>query len=331
MRPLIYQRRFTLKAIATAAVAASLTQHDKANAAWPDRPIKLIVPSAAGGSPDLWCRLLALELSKSFGQVVLVENKPGASGTIGMQDIVRAAPDGYTLGYGNVVTLAINRALFSKLPYEPETQLSSIAMIGFVQNAIVVRNDLGVSNVKELVALAKSKPGRLTMGSGGNGVSGHLGGELFKSMTGTYMVHVPYRGSPQALQDLMGGQVDFMLDNLSSVAPHIKAGRLKAIAVTGIRRSPLFPDIPTVAETGLSGFEVVGWGGIVGPAAMPRDLVIRLNSEINKVLTNQAVIEKYAALGVELTVGAPSSLFERARKETPIWADVVKRSGAKID
>jgi tripartite-type tricarboxylate transporter receptor subunit TctC len=185
--------------------------------------------------------------------------------------------------------------------------------------------------VQELVALAKSKPGRLTMGSGGNGVSGHLGGELFKSMTGTYMVHVPYRGSPQALQDLMSGQVDFMLDNLSSVAPHVKAGRLKAIAVTGSRRSPLFPDIPTVAEAGLTGFDVVGWGGIVGPAAMSRDLIVRLNSEINKVLTNPTTIEKYAALGVELSLGGPGALFERARRETPIWADVVKRSGAKID
>jgi tripartite-type tricarboxylate transporter receptor subunit TctC len=300
-------------------------------AAWPERPIRLIVPSAAGGSPDVICRLLGGELGKALGQSVVIDNKPGASGNIGMQELVRAAPDGHTLGYGNVGTLSINQSLFGSLPYQRDSQLLPVAMMGFVQNALVVRKDLGVNSLPELIALARSRPGRLTMGSAGNGTTGHLGGELFKSLSKTFIVHVPYRGSPQAIQDLIGGQVDLMFDNLSSIAPHIRQGRVKALAVSGGRRSPAFAELPTMVEAGLPGYEMVAWGGIVAPAGTPRDVVQRLNLEIGRVMTSPALAERWAALSFEPIAAPPERLFEQARREQPQWADVIRRSGAKVD
>jgi tripartite-type tricarboxylate transporter receptor subunit TctC len=324
---LVMQRRTLLKMGAAAALSGPLAAY----AAWPDRPIRLVIPSAAGGSPDLICRILTSELTRVLGQGIVVDNRPGASGNIGMQEIVKAKPDGYTLGYANVGTLSINKSLFSKLPYDPDKDLMPVALMGYVQNALIVKKDLPANSVKELIALAKSKPGRLTMGSAGNGTTGHLGGELFKSMTSTFITHVPYRGSPQALQDLMGGQVDLMFDNLSSCAAHIKGGRVKVLAVSGRARSPLFPDVPTIAEAGVTGYETTAWGGIVAPAGTPREIVSRLNAEINKILGMPSVNEKYSAIAFESTIGPPERLFDRAVRETRIWADVVKRSGAKMD
>jgi len=318
-------RRLLLKL----ATATALTAPTLARAAWPDRPIRLIVPSAAGGAPDIICRIVANELSKLLAQPIVIDNKPGASGNIGMLEISRAAPDGYTLGYGNVGTLAINKSLFAKLPYEPE-KLVPVALLGYVQNALVVRSDLGVSNIKELIAMAKAKPGRLVMGSAGNGTTGHLGGELFKSMTSTFLLHVPYRGSPQAIQDLMGGQVDLMFDNLSSIAPHIRSGRVKVLGVSGRARSPQFPDVPTI-NTVVPGYETSAWGGIVAPPGTPREITMRINADINKVLGSPAANEKLVAVSWESTIGPPDRLQDRALRETPMWAAVIKRSGARID
>jgi tripartite-type tricarboxylate transporter receptor subunit TctC len=303
-----------------------------AHAAWPsDKPIRLVVPSAAGGSPDLICRILSTELAKLLGNGVIIDNKPGAGGAIGIQEVTRAAPDGYTLGYANVGTLAINQSLYSKLPYDADTQLASIALLGHVQNALVLNSSVPARTVNELIALARSRPGKLTMGSAGNGTTGHLGGELFKSMTGTFITHVPYRGSPQAIQDLIGGQVDLMFDNLSSILPHIKSGRVRVLAVSGLQRSPALPDVPTIAEAGVTGYETTAWGGIVGPAGTPREIIGRLNSEINKVLSIPAVAERYAQLAFETTIAPPGRLFERALLERPMWAQVIMRSGAKVD
>jgi len=311
--------------------AAALSGPTLARAAWPDKPIRLVVPSQAGGSPDIICRLLTGELAKSLGQAFVIDNKPGAGGNIGMQEIVRSPADGYTLGYGNVVTLAINKSLYKKLPYDPDRQLVPVALLGYVQNALVVRNDLPARNVKELIALAKARPGKLVIGSAGNGTTGHLGGELFKSMTGTFMVHVPYRGSPQAIQDLVGGQIDLMFDNLGSIIPHIKSGRVRVLGVSGRSRSPVFPDTPTIAEAGVAGYETTAWGGIVAPAGTPRELVLRLNGEINKALGSPALSEKYAALSFEPTIGPPERLFDRALRETRLWGDIIQRSGAQVD
>lgn len=325
MKPL--SRRQLLKSSVLASIAGVATSAR----AWPDRGLRLIVPSAAGGSPDVICRVLGAELTKLWGQQVLIDNRPGASGNIGMQEVVRAPADGYTLGYGNVGTLAINPALFNRLPYQRDTQLQPVALMGYVQNALVVRNELPARSVKELIALAKAQPGRLVMGSAGNATTGHLGGELFKSMTSTFIVHVPYRGSPQAIQDLIGGQTDLMFDNLTSIAPHIRQGRVRALAVSGAQRSAAFPELPTVAEAGVPGYEMVAWGGIVAPSGVAREHVQQLNMDINRALSAPSAAERFAALAFE-TVNAPAEcLFERARREEPMWAAVVKRSGAKVD
>lgn len=297
---------------------------------YPSRPIRLVVPSAAGGAPDAICRVMAVEMAATLGQPVIVDNKPGAGGAIGMTEVYRAAPDGYTLGYGNVVTLAINKSLYAKLPYEPES-LTGIALLGTVQNALVVRNELPVRTVKELIDYARSKPGRLTMGSAGNGTTGHLGGELFKSLTGTFITHVPYRGSPQAIQDLIGGQIDLIFDNLSSIGPHIKDSRVRALGVSGARRSPVFPQLPTIQEAGVKGYETTAWGGIVGPKDLPADIVMRLNQEINRILATPSVRNRYSAMAFETMSSPPSLLMTMAKIESPRWAEVIKRSGARID
>jgi tripartite-type tricarboxylate transporter receptor subunit TctC len=317
------------RAFIAAGSALALPQLARA-AGWPEHPIRLVVPSAAGGSPDAICRVVADELGKLLGQPLVIDNKPGAGGSIGMQEIVRARPDGYTLGYGNVGTLAINKSLYSKLPYDPDKQLVPIALLGAVQNALVVRNDLGVNDVRQLIALAKKRPGQLVMGSAGNGTTGHLGGELFKTLTGTFITHVPYRGSPQAIQDLMGGQIDLMFDNLSSIGSHIRSGRVKALAVSGRTRSTQFPELPVLADF-VPGYEMTAWGGLVAPAGTPAEIVMRVNSEVNKAIGTPAVAQRLAALSFEPSIGPPQRLSERAVRETAVWADVIKRSGARLD
>ena len=322
------RRRASLRALA---LAACLVVPGLALAqAYPSKPIRLVVPSAAGGSPDVISRLMANELGAALGQPVVVDNKPGAGGLIGMQEIARAAPDGYTLGYGNVVTLAINRSLYRSLPYDPGV-LTGIALLGTVQNALVVRNSMPVKTVRDLIAYAKARPGQLSMGSAGNGTTGHLGGELFKLLTGTYMLHVPYRGSPMAIQDLIGGQIDLMFDNLSSIGPHITAGRVHALGVSGESRSALFPQLPTIQEAGVKGYETTAWGGIVGPRGLDDEVVKRLNQEINRILINPSVREKYSQIAFEPMASKPSLIMTMATLESRRWGEVVKRSGARLD
>jgi len=305
-------------------------QPAQAQANYPYKPVRLIVPSAAGGSPDVICRLAANELAQALGQPIVVDNKPGAGGAIAMQELAAAPPDGYTIGYGNVVTLAINKSLYAKLAYDPDA-FTGIAVLGSVQNALVLRNGLPIKNVQELIAHARAHPGKLSMGSAGNGTTGHLGGELFKAMTGTDITHVPYRGSPMAIQDLIGGQIDLMFDNLSSIGPHIRSGRVRALGLSGSRRSALFPQVPTIQEAGVKGYETTAWGGIIGPKGMPNNVVDRLNAEINRLLALPAVREKYDQLSFETMQSTPSLLMTMATVERPRWAEVIRRSGAKID
>jgi tripartite-type tricarboxylate transporter receptor subunit TctC len=302
-----------------------------AQAAWPEKSIRFIIPSAPGGSPDVLMRVLLQQMSQQMGVSFVVENKPGASFTLGTMDIVRAAPDGYTLGYGNIVSLAVNRSLYSKLPYDVEKDLTLISNCVRVFNLLAVNPKLPVSSVPELIAYAKKNPGKLTMASAGNGTTGHLGGELFKALTGTFILHVPYKGSAQAINDLVAGEVHMMFDNIASIAPTAKSGRVKGIAVSGPRRSPVFPDLPTVAEAGVKGYETVAWGGIMGPANLPKDIVARLNAEIRKAYQVPSVIERYKALDTEIDGGTPEEFVALVRRETPKWAEVVKRSGAKVD
>ena len=300
-------------------------------AVYPDKPIRFVIPSAPGGSPDVLMRILLVELTKQMGVPFVVENKPGASFVIGTMDIVRAAPDGYTLGYGNIVSLAVNRSLLEKMPYDVERDLTLISNCVRVYNMLAVKNSLPVRTVPELIAYAKRNPGRLVMASAGNGTTGHLGGELFKAMTGTFILHVPYRGSAQAINDLIGGQVQMMFDNVPSIGPHVKAGRVRGIAVSGPRRSPVFPDIPTVAEAGVPGYETIAWGGVIGPANLPKDIAARLHGEIRAALASPVLQERYRNLDTEIDGGTPEQFLALVRGETPKWAVVVKRAGAKVD
>ncbi|WP_235939098.1 Bug family tripartite tricarboxylate transporter substrate binding protein [Schauerella aestuarii] len=302
-----------------------------AHAAWPDRPVRLIVPSAAGGSPDILCRYLASELAKRLGQPVVVENRPGAAGNIGIQAVARSEPDGYTLGYGNIATLAINRALFADLPYNVERDLIPVVAATTTSNLLVVNRDLPVKNVAELIAYAKANPGKLTMASAGNGTTSHLGGELFKTTEKIDVLHVPYRGSPQAIQDVIGGSVQLMFDNLPSILPSVNAGSVRALAVTATTRSPLSPTVPTMQEAGVAGYEMQAWGGFVLPAGTPEPVVQRLNQEFNAMLADDAVKKKLGELAFETIGGSQQDFRALIDRETRKWAVVVKESGARID
>jgi tripartite-type tricarboxylate transporter receptor subunit TctC len=311
-------------------LVALLVFSSTVHAAYPEKPIRFILPSAAGGSVDILMRVLAQQLSAQMGVGFVVENKPGGAFVPGTMDIVRAAPDGYTLGYGNIVSLAINRSLLPKLSYDVEKDLTLVSNCVQVFNMLAVSNDLPVRSVQELVAYAKKHPGKLSNGSSGNGTTGHLGGELFKSLTGTDIVHVPYKGSPQAINDLMAGNIQVMFDNVPSIGPHAKAGRVRGLGVSSPKRAAQFPDLPTIAEA-VPGYETNSWGGVIGPARLPKDVVDRLVVEIRKALAAPAVVERYRQLDTEPDGAGPEAFLELVRKETPKWADVVKKSGAKVD
>jgi len=322
-------RRNFVRTLVLVGLLASPFTH--AHAAWPDRPVRLIVPSAAGGSPDILCRYLASELAKRLGQPVVVENRPGAAGNIGIQAVARSEPDGYTLGYGNIATLAINRALFADLPYNVERDLIPVVAATTTSNLLVVNRDLPVKNVAELIAYAKANPGKLTMASAGNGTTSHLGGELFKTTEKIDVLHVPYRGSPQAIQDVIGGSVQLMFDNLPSILPSVNAGSVRALAVTATTRSPLSPTVPTMQEAGVAGYEMQAWGGFVLPAGTPEPVVQRLNQEFNAMLADDAVKKKLGELAFETIGGSQQDFRALIDRETRKWAVVVKESGARID
>ncbi len=311
--------------------ALLLALSSAATAAYPDKPIRFVIPSAPGGSPDVLMRILMQQLSTQLHVPIVVENKPGASFVLGTMDVVKAPPDGYTLGYGNIVSLAINRSLLPSLPYDPERDLTLISNVTHVFNMLAVNNDLPVHSVRELIDYAKKNPGKLTNGSSGNGTTGHLGGELFKSMTGVEIVHVPYKGSAQAINDLIGGQIQVMFDNVPSIGPHVKAGRVRGLGVSAPKRAGSFPDIPTIAEAGVPGYETNSWGGVIGPARLPREVVLKLNGEIKAALAVPAVAERYRQLDSEVDGSTPEEFLALVRRETPKWGEVVRRSGAKID
>ncbi len=303
----------------------------QAQAVYPEKPIRFIVPSAPGGSVDVLMRILVQQLSAQMRVAFVVENKPGASFVPGTMDIVKAAPDGYTLGYGNIVSLAINRTLLPRLPYDVEKNLTLVSNCVRVFNMLAVNNDLPVRSVKELIDYARKNPGKLSNGSSGNGTTGHLGGELFKAMTGTEMVHVPYKGSAQAINDLISGNLQVMFDNVPSIGPHVKSGRVRGLGVSAPKRAATFPDIPTIAEAGVPGYETNSWGGVIGPARLPREVILRLHAEIKKALAAPAVAERYRQLDTEPDGGGPEEFLELVRRETPKWAEVIRRSGAKVD
>jgi tripartite-type tricarboxylate transporter receptor subunit TctC len=302
-----------------------------AQAAYPEKPIRFVVPSAPGGSVDVLMRILTQQLSAQMGVAFVVENKPGASFVPGTMDIVKAAPDGYTLGYGNIVSLAVNRTLLPALPYDVEKDLTLVSNCVQVFNMLAVNNGLPVRTVAELIDYAKKNPGKLSNGSSGNGTTGHLGGELFKAMTGTQMVHVPYKGSAQAINDLVSGNIEVMFDNVPSIGPHVKSGRVRGLGVSAPKRAAQFPELPTIVEAGVPGYETNSWGGVIGPARLSREVISRLHAEIRKALAAPAVAERYRQLDAEPDGGGPEAFLELVRRETPKWAEVIRRSGAKVD
>jgi tripartite-type tricarboxylate transporter receptor subunit TctC len=319
-----------------AAMAATLAAPAFAQAAWPARPVRIVVPFAAAGTTDILARAIAPELSKAFGQSFYVDNRAGAGGNVGSEIVARSAPDGYTLLMGTVGTHAINASLYDKLPYDPVKDFVPVTMVAGVPNVMEMQAEkakqLGIANVRDFIAYAKAHPGKLNMASSGNGTSIHLAGELFKSMTGTYMVHFPYKGSGPALLDMVSGTMDVMFDNLPSSLAQIKAGKLKALAVTSRQRSAALPDVPTIEEAaGLKGFDATSWFGLLAPAGTPMDIVNRIQQEVAKSLKTPAVSEKLLAQGA-IPSGSTSAEFAKhiaAEKEK--WAKVVKASGAKVD
>jgi len=302
-----------------------------ATAAWPERPVRYILHSAAGGGPDIAARIVMAQLSRQLGQQIVVDNRPGASGTIGIEALVNSTPDGYPIGHGNIQTLAIVRSLMPRLPYNVDRELQPVVHMYGTPNLMAVSLSLPVNSVQDLIAYAKKNPDQLSYASTGNGSSIHVGMELFKLMTGTRMVHVPFKAAVIAITDLTAGRVQVMADNINSIGPHVKANRLRGLAVTSATRVPAFSNLPTVAEAGVPGFDVVAWAGVIVPAGVPKPIVQRLNAELNNALVTPAVGDKLPELGLVVAGGSPEQFTAHIRKETARWADVVKRSGAKIE
>ena len=315
---------------------AAATAH--AQGAWPNKPVRIVVPFAASGTTDILARALAPELQRVFGQAFVVDNKPGAGGNSGAAEVAKSPADGYTLLMGTVGTQAINPSLYPKMPYDAVKDFAPVTLVAGVPNVLVINpaaaQRLNVNTVADFVKALKANPGKLNMASSGNGTSIHLAGELFKSMTGTFMLHLPYRGSGPALIDLMAGNVDVMFDNLPSAMPHIKSGRLRALAVTSEARSAALPEVPTVAEVGgplLKGYEASSWFGLLAPAGTPADIVSRVQQETAKALALPAMKERLLSQGA-IPSGMPAAEFVRfIDAEFKKWARVVKASGAKVD
>jgi tripartite-type tricarboxylate transporter receptor subunit TctC len=298
---------------------------------WPNKPIRLVVPFSAGGNTDIVARLFAQELSKTLGQSVIVENKPGASGNIGADAVAKSAPDGYTLVMGTVGTHAINASLYKKMPYDAIKDFAPVTLLASVPNVLVVPPSLPVKSVKELVAYGKANPGKLSFASSGVGSSIHLSGEMFRTTTGIDMTHIAYKGSAPAVTDLIAAQVQLMFDNLPTSLQYVKTDKLRALAVTTAKRIEALPDVPTMIESGFPGFETGSWFGVFAPAATPKDIIARLNTELLKIAQTPEMQQKLLQSGAE-PVGKGSEEFTAyVRSETTKWAKVVKDSGATAD
>jgi len=298
---------------------------------YPDHPIRLIVPQAAGSATDTTARILGAELGQELGQQIIIDDRPGGALTIGLDLVAKSPPDGYTLGMGPIGALAITRHMVAKLPYDIERDFQPIALVTRGHLLLAVSPKLPVNSVKELIDYAKKNPGKLSNASSSNGSPGHVGGELFKYMTETEIVHVPYRGGSLAINDLIAGHVDLMFESLQSIATFASSGRVHALAVSGPKRSPAFPQLPTIAEAGVSGYVAATWTGVIAPAGVPRAIVDKLNAAINRALKTEAFKEKFAKIGDEPGGGSPEEFTETIRTDSAKWADVIKRAGVKLD
>jgi len=319
--------------MASAMLLATLcaTTSAQPSAGYPSRPVKLVIPFPPGGPLDIIGRAIAQKASEDWGQSVVVDNRPGAGGNIGADLVAKSPPDGYTILMGALSTHAVNPSLYGTMPYDAVKDFAPISLVAVTPNVLVVNASLPVSSAKEFVAYAKANSGKLAFGSGSNGSAGHLAGELFKVDTGTDIVHVPYKGGAPATQALLAGDTQFMFDNLANAMPQVKAGKLKALAVTTALRSKLAPELPTMAEAGLAGFDISTWFGLLAPAGTPKDVIAKWNAEVTKILNSPDMRERLTAQGAEPAPTTPEQFAAFIQSEIPKYARIVKISGAKVD
>ena len=298
---------------------------------FPNKPIRLVCPFPPGGAVDIASRAIAQELSKNLGQPVTVDNKPGAGGNIGGAEVARANPDGYTIFMTTSGIQAINPALYAKMPFDPNKDLTPVTALVSLNNVLVLHPSVKANSVPEVIAMAKSQPGAMNYASSGSGTSIHMSGEMFKSLTNVNITHIPYKGSAPAVTDLLGGQVMMMFDNIPSAIPHIKSGKLRALATTGAKRDPLLPDLPTMAEAGVAGYESGVWFGLSVPANTPREVIMKLNAEANKGTKSPEFVKRMTDLGYIIMGTSPETMAEMNKAEVQRWGPIVKASGAKAD
>jgi tripartite-type tricarboxylate transporter receptor subunit TctC len=325
--------KFILPMAAMATTVAASTCFAQANVitSYPTKPIRLVVPFTPGGSTDILARAVAQELTKAWGQPVVVDNVPGAGGAIGAEKVAKAAPDGYTLLMGHIGTLAVNPSLYPNLPYDPIKSFTPVAWVARVPNVLVVHPSVKATNVKELVALAKARPGRLNYGSGGNGSAANLATEYFKLQTGTSIVHIPYRGTAPAVTDLLGGQIQLLFTGAPAVLGQVKNGQLRALAVSSPTRLAALPDLPTVAESGYKGFEADQWYGVVAPMGTPREVVTKLNAQINLALNSPDMKIRLTNEGAVATPTTPDAYGQLIASEIARWRPVIQSGRVKLD
>ncbi|MDP4073734.1 tripartite tricarboxylate transporter substrate binding protein [Acidovorax sp. A1169] len=324
-------RRTLLAALATAAVGAAIPAGALAQAAYPSKPVTIVVPFAAGGTTDILARIIGQALTSELGQPVVVDNRAGAGGNIGGALAAKAPADGYTLFMGTVGTHAINASLYKKMPFDPVKDFAPLTRVANVPNLLVANPAQPYKSVKELIAYAKANPGKVNFGSSGNGSSIHLSGELFKSLAKVDMVHVPYKGSAPAVTDLLGNQIGIMFDNMPSAIQHVRSGKLVPIAVTTAKRSPELPNVPTIAEAGVPGYEATSWFGMFAPTGTPAPVLAKLNTALVKVLNQAEVKKKINEQGAETTSETPEQFAAFIKTESVKWGKVVQESGASLD
>jgi len=321
------KHRIALALLAAAAIASPAPAQD-----YPNKPITYVVPFTPGGTTDVIGRTIAQGLTPVLHQPVVVDNKPGAAGAVGAAFVAKAKADGYTLLGGTISTHAINASLYKDLPYDPIKDFEPVTLVGFIPNALYVDANLPIKNVQELIAYLKANPGKRNFASSGAGTSTHLAGELFADIIGIKLDHIPYKGTPQAMQDVAGGSVTFMFDQLTAGLPLVKAGKLRLLAVTTAKRSPLSPETPTMAEAGVANFEMVSWQAVYAPKGTPKPVVDKLNAEIVKILRNPETREKMqTAMGIEVVASTPEDLTKLMQSEIPRWGALVKKSGAQAN
>lgn len=328
------ERRFStiaMRRIAATLALCALVPGAMAQTAFPAKPVRLVITFPPGGSADVVARTMAPRMSERLGQQVLVENRPGAGGNIGIDLVAKSAPDGYTIGLGAAGALAVNTSLYAKMPYDPVRDLAPVSLVAIAPFVIIAGQSTGFASLKDVIAAAKAKPGQLTIAHGGNGTAMHLTAELFRMMAGVELTLVPYKGSAPATTAVIAGEVPLAVTDGPSLQPHLRGGRMVPIAATSPRRMATLPDVPTMNESGLAGYESVGWFGIVAPAATPQDVIARLNAAINAALNDAEVRERVLASGAEPAPGTPQAFGEFIRSEIPKWARVVKVSGAKVE